>query len=175
MFRLTFLFLFVVENKTSVKIQLPFYCTTIVLPENFSWVAVNWFVVFLTDGMVFLCYWTGNSLNGVVSHVAESFVSLISRDLNFTGSSSSDYGNANENATWKYKFISFVLLRDYFIVFNFFRNGELSRNQIGRSGVQVKKENENFIVVCPRSPQNLEFVHFTLLFCREWQGNVPKF
>ena len=33
----------------------------------------------------------------------------------------------------------FVLLRDYFNSLNFYRNGEQSRNQIGRSGVQVKK------------------------------------
>ena len=68
-----------------------------------------------------------------------------------------------------------MLLHYYFISFNFFRNGEPSRNQIGRSGVQVKKENKKFTVVCSRSPQNLEFVHFTLLFCREWPRKVPKF
>ena len=33
---------------------------------------------------------------------------------------------------------------------------ELSRNQIGRSGVQVKKENEKFTVMRSRSPQNLK-------------------
>ena len=71
----------------------------------------------------------------------------------------------NENVTWKYNFISFVLFRDYSNSLNFYRNGELSRNQIGRSGVQVKKENEKF-TVCSCSPKNLEFGHFTLLFCR---------
>ena len=45
----------------------------------------------------------------------------------------------------KYNFISFVLLRDYFNSFNFYRNGELPRNQIGRSDVQAKKENENSV------------------------------
>ena len=38
---------------------------------------------------------------------------------------SSDDGNGNENVTWKYKFISFVLLRDYFNSLNFYRNGSL--------------------------------------------------
>ena len=57
---------------------------------------------------------------------------------------------------------------------NFYKNGELSRNQIGRSGVQVKKENEKFTVVRSRSPQNLKCGHFTLLFCRGRQRNVPK-
>ena len=42
-------------------------------------------------------------------------------------------------------------------------------------GVLVKKENENFTVVRSRSPQNREFGHFTLLFCRGQQRNVPKF
>ena len=55
------------------------------------------------------------------------------------GSLSNDDGNGNENVTWKYNFISFVLLRDNFNSLNFYKNGELSRNQIGRSGVQVKK------------------------------------
>ena len=52
---------------------------------------------------------------------------------------SNDDGNGNENVTRKYIFISFVLLRDYFNSLNFYKNGELSRNQIGRSGVQVKR------------------------------------
>ena len=90
------------------------------------------------------------------------------------GSLSNDDGNANENVPWKYNFISFVLLRDYLNSFNFYNNGELPRDQTGRSGVQVKKENEKFTVVCSRSPQNLEFGHFTLLFCRGRQRNVPK-
>ena len=72
-------------------------------------------------------------------------------------------------------FISFVLLHDYFNSLNFYKNGELSRNQTGRSGVQVKKENEKFSVVRSRSPQNLKCGHFTLLFCRGRQRNVPKF
>ena len=39
------------------------------------------------------------------------------------------------------------------------KNDELSRNQIGRSGVQVNKENEKFTAVRSRSPQNLECGH----------------
>ena len=90
------------------------------------------------------------------------------------GSLSNDDGKGDENVTRKYIFISFLLLRDYFNSHNFYKNGELSRNQIGRSGVQVKKENENFTVVRSRSPQNLKCGHFTLLFCRGRQRNVPK-
>ena len=47
---------------------------------------------------------------------------------------------------------AFVLLRDYFNSFIFYRNGELPRNQITRSGVQVKKENEKLTALCSRSP-----------------------
>ena len=39
----------------------------------------------------------------------------------------------------------------------------------------MKKEYEKFTVVLSRSPQNLEFGHFTLLFYRGRQKNVPKF
>ena len=66
---------------------------------------------------------------------------------------SNDDGNGKENVTRKDIFILFVLLRDYFNSLNFYKNGELSRNRIGRSGVQVKKENEKFTVVRSRSPQ----------------------
>ena len=60
----------------------------------------------------------------------------------------SDDGNAEEN----------VNLRNYFNLFNFYRNGELPRNQIGRSGVQVKKVNNKFTAVCCScSPKTLNF------------------
>ena len=68
-----------------------------------------------------------------------------------------------------------MLLRDYYNSVNFYRNGELSRNQIGRSSVLVKKENEKFTIVCSRSPKELEFSHFPLLLCRGQQRNVPKY
>ena len=90
------------------------------------------------------------------------------------GSLSNGDGNGKENVTQKCIFISFVLLRDYFNSLNFYKNGELSRNQIGRSGVQVKKENDKFTVVRSRSPQNLKCGHFTLLSCRGRQRNVPN-
>ena len=68
---------------------------------------------------------------------------------------SNDDGSGNENVTRKYNFISFVLLRDYFNSLNFYKNGELSRNQIG-SGVQKITENEKFTVGA------LTFSHKTL-------------
>ena len=67
-----------------------------------------------------------------------------------------------------------MLLRDYFVSVNFYGNGELSRNQIGRGGVQVKKENEKFTVVRSSSPQKLKCGHFMLVFCRGRQRNVLK-
>ena len=45
-----------------------------------------------------------------------------------------------KNTTWKYDFILFVLLCDYFYSVNLYKNGELPRNQIGGRGVRVKKE-----------------------------------
>ena len=78
----------------------------------------------------------------------------------------------NENFTGNYNFILFVLLRDYFNSFNLYESGELPRNQIGRRVIRVKKENEKFTVVCSCSPENREFGHFTLLFCRGRQRNA---
>ena len=39
-----------------------------------------------------------------------------------------------------------------------------SVNRTCGNGVQVKTENNKITVVCSRSPQNLKFGHFTLLF-----------
>ena len=90
---------------------------------------------------------------------------------------SNDDGNGNENVTRKYIFISFVLLLDYFNSLNFYRNDELSRNQIGRSGVHVKKENEKFTVVRSSSPQNLNVVISRCCFAedgKEMYQNVKR-
>ena len=51
----------------------------------------------------------------------------------------------------------FALLRDYFNSFNFYKNGALSRNQIGRSGVQLKKKIKN-------SPSCVHVLNKTLNF-----------
>ena len=69
------------------------------------------------------------------------------RPLWTLGSLSNDDGNGNGNVSRKYNFISFVLLRDYFNSLNFYKNGELSRNQICRSGVQVKKNSPSCVHV----------------------------
>ena len=92
---------------------------------------------------------------------------------------SRDEGDTNENitCTWKYKIILFVLLLfwHYFNSFNFYGNGELPSNQIGRSYAEIKKTEWKFTVMSSCSKQNLEFGHFTLMFCRGWQRNVTKF
>ena len=49
-------------------------------------------------------------------------------------------GNTSENVTWKYKL--YFIYATYWHCsnsFNFYGNGELARNQIGRSGAEVKK------------------------------------
>ena len=43
---------------------------------------------------------------------------------------------------------------------------ELPSNGTGGNGVQVETENENITVICSRSPQNLEFGHFTSVWPR---------
>ena len=118
----------------------------------------------------------------VIQHGCHTIVFWISRDwlqnhlYTILGSSRNDdgNGNGNENVTGKNIFISVVLFRDYFNSLSFYKNGELSRNQISRSGVQVKKENEKFTVVGSRSPQYRKCCHFTLLLCRGRQRNEPK-
>ena len=41
--------------------------------------------------------------------------------------------------------------------------------------LKVRKLIEKFAVMRSCSPENLEFGHFTLIFCRGWQRNVTKF
>ena len=41
--------------------------------------------------------------------------------------------------------------------------------------LKLRKLNEKIVVTCLRSLQDLEFGHFTLMFCRGWQRNVTKF
>ena len=83
-------------------------------------------------------------------------------------------GTATKTSLENTSLLRLCYFREYFNSLNFYKSGVLSRNQIGRSGVQVKKENEKFTVVCSRSPQNLKCGHFTLLFCSGRQGNVPE-
>ena len=68
-----------------------------------------------------------------------------------------------------------MLLCYCFKLFCFYKNHKLARNQIDKSGVQDKKENENFTISsCPRSPQNLKFGHFMVFFCKGQQRSVPQ-
>ena len=74
-------------------------------------------------------------------------------------------------------YLCFLLLRNYLksLLINVYTNDKLPRIQIGRRGVQGKKENEKFTVLCSRSLQNLDFGHFTtFFFYRTQQRNVPK-
>ena len=82
--------------------------------------------------------------------------------------------NVKGNITWRYMFALFPLLRGFKNSFNLYNVAELFWNRIGRNRVQVETETEKFAVVCSRSPQNLKFSHFTLLFCRERRKNVSK-
>ena len=57
---------------------------------------------------------------------------------------------------------------------NFYRNGELPRNRSGRSGVEIKKENEKFTVVCSCSPHCLDLWSFHVVVLQRTQRNGPK-
>ena len=61
-----------------------------------------------------------------------------------------------------------VLLRDYYNLLNLYNVAELSSNRTDGNGIQVESENEKCIIMCSRSPQNLEFGNFTLLFGRDY-------
>ena len=67
-----------------------------------------------------------------------------------------------------------VVLCGYSNSFKLYNVAELSWNRIGRIGVQAETENEKFAVICSRSPQNLKFSHFTLLFCQERRKKCTK-
>ena len=53
--------------------------------------------------------------------------------------------NANENVTWKYKFVLLVLLRDYSNSFNSYNAAELSSYRTDGNGLQVSTENEHLL------------------------------
>ena len=69
----------------------------------------------------------------------------------------------------------FLLLCDYSNSFIFCNVAELFSNKTGDDGVQVETEFGKITFMCLKSPQNLEFGNFTLLFGRAWWRNVPKF
>ena len=53
---------------------------------------------------------------------------------------------------------------DVFILFMFYKMGEVCYNQIGTYAFEGKREKERFTVVCPRCRQDVITGHFTLLF-----------
>ena len=100
---------------------------------------------------------------------------VFSSCVNWLRNLSSDEGNTNENVSWKYNFILFVLLIS--ITLTRSTSTEMANYPVLKLvGVALKfrKLNEKFAVVCSRSQQNLEFGHFNLMFCRGRQRNVPK-
>ena len=50
------------------------------------------------------------------------------RKQKLLGNLSSDNGNTSKMVTWKYNFILFVLLCDFFNSFNLYKNNKLPRN-----------------------------------------------
>ena len=105
---------------------------------------------------------------------------LPSSDLkvhNLQSSGNDDNGDGNKNVTWKYCFILFVPLRDYFNSCNFrIKTTNYPGTKVAGATFELFEErrNENVTVVNSRSPPNLEFGHFTLFFCRGRQRNVQN-
>ena len=90
---------------------------------------------------------------------------------------SSDDGKGNENVTWKYNFISFVLQR-YFAINStrptFTKVANYPGTKLAGVAYKLRKKMKTFTAVRSRSPKILECGHFTLLFWRGRQRNVPK-
>ena len=95
-------------------------------------------------------------------------------NINKIGRLSSDDGNCKKNVTWKYNFNSFVLRCDYFNLLNFYRNGGLPRNQIGRGTAQDKKENEKFTVVWSHSPKKPRIWSFHIVVLQRTAKKCTK-
>ena len=96
--------------------------------------------------------------------------------VNWLVNVSSDEGDTNENITWKYKIILFVLL--FSITLTRLTSTEMANYTVTKLvGVTLKlrKLPEKFAVMRSCSQQHLKFGHFTLMFCRGWQRNVTKF
>ena len=96
--------------------------------------------------------------------------------VNWLVNLSSDEGDTNENITWKYKLILFVLL--FSITLTRLNSTEMANYSVTKLvGVTLKlrKLNEKFAILCSCSQQNLEFRYFTFMLCRGWQRNVTKF
>ena len=71
------------------------------------------------------------------------------------GSLYNDDGNGNENVTRKYIFISFLLLRDYFNSFNFYKNGDYPETKLVGVAPKLRKNMKN-------SPSCVHVLHKTL-------------
>ena len=67
-------------------------------------------------------------------------------------------GNANENVTWKWSYLHYVVSIPIRSTCTVWTNYPVTK--------LVGTENEQFTVMCLRSPKSLEFGHFTLLFDR---------
>ena len=86
------------------------------------------------------------------------------RTFDILGSLSKDDGYGNENVSSKYNLALWQVFRDYSVFFTLYNAGALSCNWVGTNGVEVKTENDCFIVICSRCLQNLKYGDFTLLF-----------
>ena len=132
-----------------------------------TWAKLNMFFCLNRGHKNCVCFKSHNS-------VPEVLVTTLSCTSLLLGSFSSDDGDGNKNVISKYSFSFLYLLCDNWNLFDLENDGELSRNYITIDGVKARKKKENFAVMRSRSRGNIKFGHFTLLFCRGRQRNVPK-
>ena len=102
---------------------------------------------------------------------------VFSSCVNWLGNLSSNEGNSNENVTWRYNFILFVLLIS--ITLARLTSTEMANYTVIKLvGVVLKlrKLNENWIRRRVFTfLTNLEFAHFTLMFCSRGGKNTVVF
>ena len=113
------------------------------------------------------CFEDGKSGGSSLLPYKKTSVSFIqasgSSCVNWLVNLSSDEGYTNENITWKYKIILFVLL--FIITLTRLTSTEMANYPVTKLvgvALKLRKLNEKFAVMRSCSQQNLEFGHFTI-------------
>ena len=115
------------------------------------------------------------------AHRLATLISNLSKHrskLNITqGNSSSDDGDTNENFIWKNALILVCYLEIIWTHLTCTKTANYLGTKLVGLAFKLRKKNKNIyrLNLCLSSPQNLEFGHFTLMFCSGHQRNVPKF
>ena len=90
------------------------------------------------------------------------------------GSLSNDDGDAEDNALWKINLYFTRESRDYPDVFSVSIGLRTGSSWICKESIELQIEKTKISRCGSRCPEYVELGHFTLLFCRERLGNVPR-